>query len=110
MIYLASPYSSDSPVVREARFKAVCVAASKLMVKGLLIFSPIAHTHPIAVAGDLPKGWDFWAKYDREFLNFCDEIWVLMLDGWEQSRGVAGEIAIMEDMGKLVKYINPQEL
>jgi hypothetical protein len=35
---------------------------------------------------------------------------VLMLDGWEQSRGVNAEIALARELGLPVEYVNPAEL
>ena len=106
MIYLASPYSDPDPAVEQQRFKAVCKVAGKLMMQGHRIFSPIAHTHAIAMAGDMPRGWDFWYEYDREMLAACDELWVLKLPGWDKSRGIAGEIALWPE-GKPFKFIDP---
>jgi nucleoside 2-deoxyribosyltransferase len=105
LVYLASPYSSPSPEVRESRFHAACRAAAQLMAGGAFVFSPIAHTHPIALAGDLPKGWDWWREYDRRMLAACDEVAVLCIDGWRESVGVQGEIAIAAETGKPVKYL-----
>lgn len=85
---------------------AVCRIAALLMSEGVYVFSPIAHTHPIAVAGDLPRGWDFWHTYDYWFVSMCDEVWVLMLEGWKVSKGVNAEIAMANSMGKPVKYLN----
>lgn len=106
MIYLASPYSHEDSKIREQRFLDVCKAAAFFMGKGISIFSPIAHTHPIAMAGDLPKGWDFWNKCDRWFIEHCDNVYVLMLDGWEESKGVQAEIAIAHQSNKCISYWN----
>jgi len=103
MIYLASPYSSQYPEVREQRFRDACEAAAALMQRGEFVFSPIAHTHPIARYG-LPKGWDFWEPYDREFLDACSGMAVLMIRGWRQSKGVQAEIAVFEEAGKPIEY------
>ncbi len=67
MIYLASPYSHPDQAVERLRFEAVCQAAATLMRHGLSIFSPIAHSHPIARFG-LPTDWAFWEHYNRDFL------------------------------------------
>lgn len=104
MIYLASPYSHPSEEVRVQRFDAVCKKAASMMRQGLFVFSPIAHTHPIAAYG-LPKGWEFWEKYDRMFLQACHKVVVLMLDGWRDSVGVQAEIKIAEQMGMEVEYM-----
>lgn len=107
MIYLASPYSSPDPAVREARFEAACRQAAEMLRCGIPVFSPIAHTHPIAKYG-LPLEWASWEKYDREFLGMCSEVWVLMLGGWKESKGVQAEIRIAEEMGKPVVLVEPE--
>jgi nucleoside 2-deoxyribosyltransferase len=103
LVYMASPYSNALPSVREERFKDACRAAAWFMGKGVQVFSPIAHTHPIAEFG-LPKGWDFWQTYDMAFLKACDGLIVLTLRGWNKSVGVKAEIGIMEAMGKPIEY------
>lgn len=104
MKYLASPYTHDNPDVKKERFEAVCEVASYMMLKGEHVFSPIAHTYPIAVHGGVPTDWDFWGDYDKEFLNFCEELIILMLPGWKESVGVTAEIEYMRELGKKVSY------
>jgi len=108
-IYLATPYSHPDASVRHNRFLEVNKAAAEMMRRGLLVFSPISHTHPIAEAGDLPKGWDFWEQYDRTFIEWADELHVLMLDGWYESTGVTAEIKIANKMRKPIFYIQTNE-
>ena len=103
--YLASPYSHPDPMVRQQRFETVCFVAAKLMQQGNYVFSPIAHTHPIAVKGELPKDFDFWEGFDREMLKGCGELLVVRMDGWEASKGVAAEIKIANELGIPVKYL-----
>ena len=104
MIYLASPYSHSDPVVREARFQAVCKKAADLWREGHIVFSPIAHTHPIAWYG-LPKGFDFFERFDRKMLEVCDELCVFQLPGWNDSKGVMSEIRIANELGMPISYI-----
>jgi hypothetical protein len=104
MIYLASPYSSPDPAVREARFRAACKATAALLRAGEFVFSPIVHSHPL-VAFDLPTEFGFWASIDREHLARCDEVAVLMLDGWAQSVGVREELRIARELGKPVRLL-----
>ena len=107
MIYLATPYSHADPAVREQRFRAACRAAARLMRAGHFVFSPVAHGHCIALHG-LPADWRFWEPLDRHQLERCDEVVVLMLDGWRDSTGVAAEIRIAGELGKPVRYLAPE--
>lgn len=104
-IYLAIPYSHPDENIRIERFEKANKIASELINQGYFVYSPISHTHPIAMAGTLPLGWGFWQRYDTTFLEWADEIHVVKMDGWKQSKGVAAEIEIMKSMGKPVQYI-----
>ena len=106
MIYLASPYSHPDEAVRVARFEAVCRFAAQRIAEGLVVFSPIAHTHPIAVYGGLPLGFDFWREFDQRMIAACDALWVLCLRGWRHSRGIAEEISIARGLGKPCVFID----
>ncbi len=109
MIYLASPYSHPDINVREERFCAACQAAAHLMWEGHLVFSPVAHTHPIAEFG-LPTEWSFWERQDRALLERCDDVIVLTLDGWDESVGVLAEVQIAKELGKPVRYLATERL
>lgn len=106
MIYLASPYSSRDSMLREQRFRDACRTAAKLLSEGQAVFSPIVHGHPLVEYG-LPPNWPFWERFDRDHLVRCDEVVVLMLDGWRESAGVAAEIRIAGELGKPVRYLAP---
>ena len=76
---------------------------------GQVVFSPIVHSHPLVEYG-LPPDWDFWQRCDREHLQHCDEVFVLMLDGWRDSAGVQAEVRLAEELGKPVSYLDPEDL
>jgi len=105
MIYLASPYSHPECNVRIQRFVDVCRYAATLMAGGELVYSPIAHTHPIADVGELPTDWTYWEKLDTWFIERCDKVVVLMLNGWHESKGIKAEIEIAERLGKPIVYV-----
>lgn len=105
LIYLASPYSHESPGVRQFRFEMACFYAGKVMDNEHIIFSPIAHSHPIEQFGlGEIKDANFWLHQDFEILKRCDELWVLMLDGWKESYGVNREIDFANNMGMKVSF------
>lgn len=105
LTYLCSPYSHEDQFIRLERFHAVCRCAGILMEKGYFVFSPISHTHPIAIINGLPTGWDFWEKYDRAILECCKEVLVLDIPGWMESKGVLGEIKIARELGIPVRLV-----
>lgn len=104
MIYLASPYSHPDAFVREQQFQIACRVAAELMRSGRIVYSPVAHSHPIALHG-LPTEWSYWERADRRFLEISDEVVVLTLDGWRDSEGVQMEIQIALELSKPVSYL-----
>jgi len=93
MIYVASPYSDPDPNVREARARATRYWTLHQIVKtNLSLFSPIAYIHEYAVEYELPKDAAFWQQFNEGFIIDCEEMWVLMLPGWDKSVGVKMEI------------------
>jgi hypothetical protein len=106
LTYLAGPYSHKHRTVRVRRFHALNRAAAHLMMQGHNVFSPISHSHPLADKHDLPKGWEFWEKFDRAYLRCSRQVIVLTLDGWKTSTGVNAEIKIAVEMGIPISYMN----
>ena len=103
LIYVACPYSDNQKDVMAKRFESVSAFCAELLRYRVMVFSPISHSHPIAQYG-LPKGWDFWQRWGRIYLEFCDAIIVLRLPGWDVSIGVTAEIAAMKAQGKPIVY------
>ena len=110
MIYLACPYSDPNPLVRQMRFTQVCHVAARLMLAGNVVFSPIAHSHPIETLGmtDIKDG-EFWMAQDLPLLALADKLMVLKLPGWERSKGLGQEIAFALGRGIHVEYIDVAE-
>lgn len=106
LTYLATPYSHPDKSVMEHRFRVVSAVAGRLLSSGVHIYSPISHCHPMAIQGDLPRGWDFWKEYDEAILVNCKELIVLKQYGWEESKGVAAEVALAEKQGIPVRYMD----
>ena len=98
--YLACPYSHPDKDIMERRFRTVTEIAGELLKKGEIVFSPITHFHPIAMACALPTGWEFWKRIDEVYIGLCEKLRVLHLPGWETSTGVLAEIKIAKTLGK----------
>lgn len=106
LTYLATPYSHPNSDIREQRFRVVNFVAGKLMHAGHLIYSPISHTHPIAIEYDLPVTWEFWEQQCVSYLNLSEKLIVLMQDGWKDSIGVAAEMRIAEELAIPIEYMD----
>lgn len=105
--YLATPYSKFKPSL-EAAFVEAAKQAAILTRAGIPVFSPIAHTHPIAIHGNLdPLDHGIWLEADRTFMEAARGIIVCCMAGWRESYGVKFEIEAFKRMGKPVVYMQP---
>lgn len=95
MIFLASPYSHHDPSIRLQRYYAALQFTVRAVAKGIPLFSPIVYGHCISQhAAPLPYDAEYWEKINDPILSSALELWVLQLDGWQQSLGVTREIEI----------------
>jgi hypothetical protein len=100
--YLAHPYS-NAP---EENFKKVNALAWTLVQKGINVYSPISHTHPIAImAGkrEVLFDYDLWLPLDKEIAQHCDGLF--LAPGWDKSKGCLAEKKWFEAMDKPVLMI-----
>ena len=104
--YLATPYSKH-PRGIEAAYNEAIAAAVICICSGVMVFSPIAHTHAIAVVGELPGHYERWSELDEAMISAATGVIVVQMDGWQQSSGIAAEIALAERLGKPVLYMLP---
>lgn len=108
MIYLASPYTSDSPTTMERRFRQAAAATAALINQGKVIYSPILHFHPLSELYYLPKEFAFWQEVNLAMLVLAEELWVLTIEGWQASRGVQAEIAFAQERSIPVNYVSSE--
>lgn len=106
-IYLAGPYSHALRATRIHRFETSCRIAKTLMLLGYVVLSPVVHSHHLADAYGMPSDWDFWKEQDLPLLEWCDELWVIMLPGWTMSVGVIAEIKEANRQGKQIVLLRP---
>ncbi len=110
MIYVASPYSSGgSPEQRaaahEERYREAKRFVTYVIVEhGPAPFSPIVYCHPLAVESNLPGDAEYWYKFNMQFLRKSEAVFVLMLDGWEKSKGVKAELDMAQRLRIPVYY------
>jgi len=107
-IYLASPYTHPKPSVMGDRAWLAGRAARNIGAAGIPVYSPIVHWHDIG--STFPRDWEFWAELDLPLLRASRLVVVLMLQGWEESRGVQAEIAEARTHGIPVQTLTWGEL
>lgn len=106
MIYLASPYSHKSSTIVDTRYKLAMCCASNLIKKGLFVWSPIVHCHEMAKLYGMPTDAKFWMQYNFDFIRHSEAVFVLKIEGWDKSVGVAEEIVCANNLFIPIKYVD----
>ena len=93
VIYIAGKYTGHYHDHRsyfeiDRNIKAAMEAAAALAQAGVGFFCPHSHcAHFEVITPDVQPA--FWYKLDLQFLVICDAI--LMLEGWQESKGAVNE-------------------
>jgi hypothetical protein len=107
--YLGSPYSEYRD--RSIAHMEACRAAAKLIEARIPVYSPIAHSHLIAEYSSLdPFDPSIWMRADEPMMRCAHGLVVLMLPHWQDSKGLAEEIAYFQKAGKPVVYMTPHHI
>jgi hypothetical protein len=107
-IYLCSPYSHPNAFVREMRYLRTMEELTFMLKGGLHVYSPIVHCHELAKVSDMPKDAEFWKAYNFTMIAGAEYVNVLMLDGWQTSVGIAGEVEEAKRLNIPVAYFEPR--
>lgn len=90
--YLATPYSKWAAGIDDAALMAARIAGS-LARYHVAVFSPIAHSHAVAMASGIdPCDHTIWIPLDDPFMDAARGLIVADIDGWRDSYGVKVEI------------------
>ena len=76
---------------------AALVGAWFLLIVGRLFFMQVVD-------------FAYWREWNMRMLRACDRLAVLMLPGWEESRGVQAEITAAKAWGMPIEYLTPGDL
>lgn len=91
-IYLASPYSKY-PDGLEAAYRDVALLTARLIQAKVPVFSPIAHSHGVALHGGIdPFSHEIWLPTCRPLIKQAMGMIVATMSGWRDSVGVNWEI------------------
>lgn len=104
MIYLASPYTHDDPNVREVRYLKAVAETVRLASLRHVVYSPVVHWHEVAKRHFLPHDASFWEYQNRSMLRLATALYILTLDGWQESVGVTQEIFWAKELNIHIIY------
>jgi len=107
LVYLATPYSKYPRCLKWAYIDAA-ILTGRLLQSGVRAYSPIVHTHPIAVYAEIdPYDHDIWLPFDEAMMEKSDHLLIALMDGWNESKGIKHEIEFFRECGKPISTLNP---
>ena len=110
LVYLGTPYTKFPDGI-EAAFIAAAQITAALLRRGVKVYSPIAHTHPVAVYGRIdPLDLSIWLPFDEAMMARSDALLVAQMESWEISKGLAHEVDYFLTHDKPVLYLDPKML
>lgn len=105
--YLATPYSKWTHGIHDANIVAQKMAGELIKV-GVPVYSPIAHTHGIALAANIdPFSHAIFMPADKPLFEGAFGLLIADLNGWRESKGVAIEIGWAKELKKPIWVISP---
>lgn len=108
--YISTPYSKFKGGLEQAFYLAV--RARGLLIKaGVPAFSPIIHSHPVAMACHIdPHDHSIWLPAEAPIMVNAKGLIMVMAEGWLESYGMAEEKKFFEAAGKPIIYMTPGEV
>lgn len=107
MIYLASPYTHPEELIRARRYIAAREFVFDALQRGYPVVSPIVYCHQFARDFGAPVDAKSWFHLNKVLLDKAETLWVLKLQGWDESTGVIMEIEYALQRGLTVSYREP---
>jgi hypothetical protein len=107
LIYLANPYHDQSVDLMEKRYQTTMEVMARIarLADDICIYSPIVTWHEIAKRHDLPKDFHWWRERDFFMLRKSAALWVVPIEGWQESFGVSQEVEFAQDTNIPVFYV-----
>ena len=106
--YLATPYSKYAGGIYDAFLLAVHTRGF-LLKANIPCFSPIIHSHSVAMECDLdPYDHTIWLPSEAPLMAAAFGLIVVMADGWQESYGIGEEITAFVASHRPIIYMHPQ--
>jgi hypothetical protein len=108
--YVASPYTKYPGGIDIAHVD-ICRITAELIKRGVPVYSPIVHTHPIARFGDIdPLSHEIWLAADAPLMDSAFALIVVKMTGWGVSYGVSEEMKRFAAAGKPIWFLDPETM
>jgi len=104
-VFVISPYTHKNPDVVRDRVNRAEKYIAKLTMEGIVAYSTIAAMDHLVHKFELPNDYTYWKNHCTKMVSAAKEVYVLCLEGWEDSVGVQDEIKVATHHGKTIKYI-----
>ncbi len=107
--YLATPYRGyTGPGGLDGAFEAAARLSARLLDAGVDVYSPIAHSHPIApFVETFDEYSDRWLSLQEPFMSAAKGLLIGLLPGWCTSSGVAHEWTYFVKRKRPVCLVDP---
>lgn len=103
--YCATPYTKVPEGYEYAMENATAVGAWAVE-HGINVFVPIAHSHPISLKVNPELNTHkTWMAQDKPMVFHAIGLIIAKIPGWQDSKGIAMEIAWAKEQGKPVYYL-----
>ena len=91
LYYLSHPYTGDE----HANFLRANRLAAQLLQRGIGVFSPLSHSHPIHAVS--PQAAELWYALDKLIIAKTRWDGIFVVDGWEESVGCRWEVELFRE-------------
>lgn len=108
-IFIAVPYSGTDEE-KKIRMSKLLNYAIDIFISGNAYVSPLILGLALAEHGNLKTDTETWKTFSEVLLKGCDEIHVLMLDGYEKSSGIKYELTEADKLGIKIIYISKDDI
>lgn len=109
MVFVATPFWSFDKEVSERRTAIISKYCGQLLREGIMCTSPVVFGVTVLKFTDLPSNFAFWDKLSFTTLALSNELHVLMLPGFDESRGVGEEIKFAQERKIPIKFFEVTE-
>lgn len=105
LVYLAVPYSHPEWGIRRARYEQAIEAVDALLKRGVMVMCGRVLVEELRTED--PEA--LWPLF-RTLIDHADEMWILALPGYSESRGIRRELEYALKQNKRVRYLDPADL